>query len=116
MPTWRQEEVVRGKITSVVNSTGTVKPVKSVQIGAFVSGPIDPETELVEFNQDVKKGEVLAIIDQRIYESDVARDLAAVKAAEASEKASLRLCTKTSCEWPMRITSPGFSGQSSLRR
>lgn len=88
LPTWREDQVVRGKIVSVVNSTGTIQPVMSVQIGAFVSGPIDSETPLVEFNQEVKKGDVLAIIDQRIYDAEVARDRAAVQAAEATELAA----------------------------
>ena len=88
LPIWRTEKVVRGDIAFVVNSTGTVEPVMSVQIGSFVSGPIDPDTPLVEFNQEVKKGDVLAMIDQRIYEADVARDRAAVHAAEGTEEAS----------------------------
>lgn len=88
LPQWREEAVARGDIKFVVNSTGTVKPVMSVQVGAFVSGPIDPDTPLVEFNQEVKKGDVLAVIDQRIYIADVARDEAAVQAAEASAAAA----------------------------
>lgn len=87
-PSWREEAVVRGDIKFVVNSTGTVKPVMSVQVGAFVSGPIDPNTPLVEFNQEVKQGDVLAVIDQRIYKADVARDEAAVAAALASTEAA----------------------------
>ena len=89
IPNWRTEPVVIGDVKSVVNSTGTIKPVMSVQIGSFVSGPIDPETPLVEFNQEVKKGDVLAIIDQRLYKADVARDRAAVQAAEASQEAAI---------------------------
>ncbi len=88
LPNWREDEVVRGDIVSVVNSTGTVKPVMSVQVGAFVSGPIDPDTPLVEFNSEVKKDDVLAVIDQRIYEADVARDTAAVEVAQAAEEAA----------------------------
>jgi HlyD family secretion protein len=88
LPTWREDKVVLGTIVSVVNSTGTVEPVMSVQIGAFVSGPIDPRTKLVEFNQEVEAGDVLAIIDQRIFKADVDRDLAAVQASEASLEAA----------------------------
>jgi HlyD family secretion protein len=98
VPSWREEEVTKGEIISVVNSTGTVRPVMSVQIGAFVSGPIDPETPLVEFNQEVKKGDVLAVIDQRIYVADVERDQAAVDAAKAgvdAAKASVKAAEAT---------------------
>ena len=57
-PQWRSDQVVRGDLVAVVNATGQVKPVLSVQVGAFVSGPI---VELpVEFNQEVKEGDLLA--------------------------------------------------------
>jgi len=62
--------VTRGRIVAVVNSTGTVKPVRSVQVGAFVSGPI--ASILVDFNDEVKKGDLLAEIDSRIYDASVA--------------------------------------------
>ena len=83
-----EEKVSQGDIVFVVNSTGTLNPVMSVQVGAFVSGPIDPSTPLVEFNQEVKQGDVLAVIDQRIYKADVDRDAAAVEAAESSVEAA----------------------------
>ena len=67
-----EAEVARGRIVAVVNSTGTVKPVREVKVGAFVSGPI--ESILVDFNDEVKKGDLLARIDPRLYEANVARD------------------------------------------
>ena len=75
-PDWRQAEVVRGRVVSVVNSTGTVKPTLSVAVGAFVSGPV--KDLFVEFNQEVKEGELLAKIDPRIYEATAAQNKAAV--------------------------------------
>ena len=58
-PKWRTEKVELGDIISVVNVTGQVKPVLSIEVGSFVSGPID---ELyVEFNQEVKKDELMAL-------------------------------------------------------
>lgn len=69
-----EAEVSRGRIVAVVNSTGTVKPVREVQVGAFVSGPL--EAILVDFNDEVKKGDVLARIDPQLYEASVARDRA----------------------------------------
>lgn len=74
VPKWRTEEVVEGDIISVVNSTGTVKPVLQVSVGSFVSGPI--QALHVEFNQEVKKGDLMAEIDPRIYAANVARDRA----------------------------------------
>lgn len=80
-PTWKQAETKRGTIIAVVNSTGTVKPVLSVQIGSFVSGPI--KDLFVDFNQEVEEGELLATIDARIYEATVARDRAFLATSEA---------------------------------
>lgn len=80
-PNFREAEVVRGDITSVVNSTGTVQPVLRVQVGSVVSGPI---VELyVDFNDPVKKGDLLAEIDPRIYEAAKARDEASLATAKA---------------------------------
>ena len=76
LPTYRLAEVQRGRVVSVVNSTGEVKPVLSVAVGSFVSGPI---TELhVDFNDRVRKDQLLAKIDPRIYLAAVERDKAAL--------------------------------------
>ncbi len=82
-PSFRQAAVTRGEIVSVVNSTGTVQPVLNVQVGAFVSGPI--QKVLVDFNAKVKKGQVLAEIDPLLFRAQ--RDQA--KAALACARANL---------------------------
>ena len=41
-----------GEITLIVNSSGTVQPVQSVQVGTFVSGPLKV---YVDFNDKVKR-------------------------------------------------------------
>jgi len=84
-PRYREAEVTRGRIVSVVNSTGTVKPTRLVQVGTFVSGPI---IELyVDFNDKVKKGQLLAVIDPQLYEPDLRRDEAilATRRAEVEQ-------------------------------
>jgi HlyD family secretion protein len=73
---FRTKAVRRGEVALVVNSTGTVQPVLSVQVGAFISGPI--QKVCVDFNDKVKKDQILAQIDPRTY-----------VAAEAHESASL---------------------------
>jgi len=81
LPTWRTSEVTQGEIISVVNSTGTVKPVLEVSVGSFVSGPI---IELyADYNQVVKKGEILARVDPRLTEAALARSRAALATREA---------------------------------
>lgn len=80
-PVWRTAKVDEGGLIAVVNSTGTVKPKLQVAIGSFVSGPI---LELYcEFNQEVKKDDLLAKIDPLIYNAAVARDRAALANREA---------------------------------
>jgi HlyD family secretion protein len=80
---WREADVTKGQVIAVVNSTGTVNPVRSVKIGCFVSGPI--ESIFVDFNSEVKQGHLLARIDPRIYQAAVARD----RASLANQKATV---------------------------
>jgi len=80
-PKFREAKLQRGDIVSVVNSTGTIQPVLRVQVGSFVSGPI--EELLVDFNDRVTKGQLMAKIDPRIYEASVARDEASLATANA---------------------------------
>jgi HlyD family secretion protein len=81
LPDWKTAAVVRGDIVSVKNSTGTVKPVLSVSVGSFVSGPI---IELnVDFNDQVKQGELLAKIDPRLFAANMQRDEAILATREA---------------------------------
>lgn len=79
--TYATAPVTRGRVVAVVNATGTVKPVREVQVGSFVSGPI--EEIYVDFNDEVKKGDLLARIDPRLYEANVARDRALLATRKA---------------------------------
>jgi HlyD family secretion protein len=78
---FRTARVQRGEIVSVVNATGTVTPVLSVRVGSFVSGQVAKLN--VDYNSPVKKGDLLAKIDDTIYQAAWARDDAAVKLAQA---------------------------------
>ncbi|QDT12746.1 efflux RND transporter periplasmic adaptor subunit [Planctomycetes bacterium K23_9] len=82
--TWETAEIESGDITRFVNSTGTIQPVLSVSIGSFVSGPI---VELnVDFNDEVKKGDILARVDPRLFKANVDRDQATLATREADLK------------------------------
>ncbi len=83
-PNYREVAVVRGEIVSVVNATGTIQPVLRVQVGAFVSGPI--EKLYVDFNQKVMENQFLAKIDTRLYDAAVKRDRASLHTREAEVK------------------------------
>ncbi len=73
-PKYRFDAITTGEIILNVNATGTVEPTQRVRIGSFASGPV---AELfVDFNDKINKGQLLARIDPRIYDSVVLRDQA----------------------------------------
>lgn len=80
-PKFRMQAVTRGPLTQNVNATGTVEPVQRVTVGSTASGPI---AELhADFNDQVKKDQLLARIDPRIYQPMVERDEALMRTREA---------------------------------
>lgn len=81
-PSYTEVKVKRGDIVAVVSATGTVNPVNTVQVGSQVSGTIS--RLYADFNDRVKKGEVIAQIDPAIYRARLAEADANLKSAEAS--------------------------------
>lgn len=69
---YRFAEVEEGEIISVVNSTGDVQPVLRVEVGSFVSGPIIDLP--IDFNDEVKKGDLMAKVDPLLYQAAVDRE------------------------------------------
>ncbi len=78
---WDTVKIVQGDVTRYVNSTGEIRPVRSVSVGSVVSGPIDELN--VDFNDEVKAGDVLARIDTRLFKADVSRDEATLATRRA---------------------------------
>jgi len=73
--------VDRGSIEQAVSATGTVNPVKIVQVGTYVSGPIIALD--VDFNSPVTKGQRVAKIDPASFTVKVRQAEAAVVNARA---------------------------------
>jgi HlyD family secretion protein len=74
--------VTRGPITQAVTATGTLNPVVNVQVGSQVSGNI--AKLFVDFNSQVKAGQVVAQIDPALFQATVTQaegDLASTQAA-----------------------------------
>jgi len=74
--------VTRGPITQAVTATGTLNPVVNVQVGSQVSGNI--AKLFVDFNSQVKAGQVVAQIDPALFQATVTQaegDLASAQAA-----------------------------------
>lgn len=70
-PRFVTAQVTRGSIIRSVSATGTVNPVTVVQVGSYVSGPI--QALYADFNSPVKKGQLIAKIDPRPFEVKVAQ-------------------------------------------
>src|SRR5665811_980505 len=75
------EPVQRGPIRNVVNATGTVQAVLTVQVGSRISGQI--QALYADYNSVVKRGQLLAKIDPRNFEAQVEQAKANMAAAEA---------------------------------
>ena len=63
------DTVTRGDVVATVEATGTLQPLDTVQVGTQVSGTI--ATIGTDFNQIVKRGQVLATLDPAIYQSQI---------------------------------------------
>jgi HlyD family secretion protein len=89
-PQYFTANVERGDIRAQVEATGTINAVTTVQVGSQVSGTI---SELnVDFNTQVKKGQVIARIDPSILEGNLLQaraDLENARANLAAAKANL---------------------------
>ena len=68
-PAYRFATVQRGNIQSTVSATGTLSAVTTVSVGTQVSGQVSQL--LVDFNDHVKKGELLARIDPTLAQQGV---------------------------------------------
>ena len=64
-----QAKVSRGDIIEVVNATGTLEPMRRVDVGSQVSGVV--QEIFVDYNHIVKQGQVLAKIDPSLLQVQV---------------------------------------------
>ncbi|PYX77614.1 MAG: efflux RND transporter periplasmic adaptor subunit, partial [Acidobacteria bacterium] len=81
--------VSRGDIREVVEATGTINAVITVQVGSQVSGTISQL--FADFNSHVKKGQVIARIEPSLFEGALLQakaDLENARANAAAAKAS----------------------------
>jgi HlyD family secretion protein len=80
--TYVSEPLKRGDLTMIVSATGNIEPVETVQVGTEVSGTI--EKVYADYNDVVKKGQLLARLDKTKYQSTLDRAKASLAAAKAS--------------------------------
>ncbi len=75
------KKIERGKISQIVTASGVINPLSTVIIGTQVSGTI--KEIYVDFNSEVKKDQLLALIDPDVFEANVAQRQAALEIAKA---------------------------------
>src|SRR5712691_4925311 len=114
-------KVERGDIHDVVDATGTINAVITVQVGSQVSGTIAKLN--VDFNSRVHKGEVVALIDPALFQgallqatADLENAKANLKAAQANlEKAKAGLVqSKADYDRTTELTKQGIMSQQQL--
>ncbi|MFB3153991.1 MAG: HlyD family secretion protein, partial [Candidatus Acidiferrales bacterium] len=84
--------VEQGEVLTVVNATGTIDAVTTVEVGSQVSGMI--KALHADFNSEVKKGQIIAQIDPAQFRARVVQaqaDLASARAGVKSLQADLQV-------------------------
>jgi len=120
-PQYFTTKVDRGDIRDVVEATGTINAVTTVQVGSQVSGTISHLA--ADFNSRVKKGQVIAQIDPSLFEgtllqakadlSNAQANLAASK-ANAEKARATAVQTKADYERTQGLTKEGVMSQQQL--
>src|SRR6266571_2453858 len=114
-------KVERGEIHDVVEATGTINAVITVQVGSQVSGTISKL--YVDFNSRVHKGDIVALIDPALFKgallqatADLENSKANLAAAEANlEKAKAGLVqTKADYERTVGLSRGGIASPQQL--
>jgi len=114
-------KVERGDIHDVVEATGTINAVITVQVGSQVSGTISKL--FVDFNSRVHKGDLVALIDPALFKGAVQQATADVENARANliaaranlEKAQAALVqTKADYDRTVGLTKDGIMSQQQL--
>jgi HlyD family secretion protein len=77
-------KIERGTISNTVTATGTLEAVKTVEVGTQVSGVI--EKIFADYNSVVKKGQLLAQLDETPLIAQLEQSKASVDQAEAQVK------------------------------
>jgi len=80
-PTFITQDVTRGDLTVTVTATGNLEPRNQVDIGSELSGTVSKV--LVDVNDEVKEGQVLAVLDTTRLKAQVLQQESSLASAEA---------------------------------
>jgi len=82
LPLFRTSTIEVGSVVATVTSTGVVEPITLVQVGSQISGTL---TKIfVDFNDRVKKGQIVCQLDQTALKATVSQDRANLVRAKAN--------------------------------
>lgn len=84
-PTYFTARVEKGDVVSVVQATGTINAVTTVQVGSQVSGNI--QKLFADFNSQVKKGQLIAQLEPSLFQARLQQATADLENARANFKA-----------------------------
>jgi HlyD family secretion protein len=79
---YRTATIERGDIRVTISATGTLAAISTVDVGSQVSGQVTDV--LVDFNDRVARGQVLARLDPSMYEAQIAQGAAQIDSAQAN--------------------------------
>ncbi len=85
-PVFRTAAAVRGPIVESVTATGDLSAVVTVNVGSQVSGIVSKL--FADYNTPVKRGQLLAELDPRLFKAALERADAALRAAQANVEAA----------------------------
>lgn len=86
-PKYKFALVEKGNITQTVTASGTLNPVALINVGSQVSGTV---LDLkADFNDRVKKGQILLTLDPTIFNAQIKQSEASLASAESSRRLAL---------------------------
>jgi HlyD family secretion protein len=98
---YRTESARTGNLTVTVTATGQVKPTRSVDVGSEVSGIIDEV--MVNYNDPVRAGQVLAKINTEKLDAQVLQDKAQLQSARAKVEDAKVTVKETEAEYKRMV-------------
>src|SRR5450830_86886 len=81
LPGYTTQTVARGNLTLTVTANGTIQPTRSINIGSELSGTVLKVN--VDVNDQIKKGQVLVVLDTAKLRDQILRSQASLAAATA---------------------------------
>jgi HlyD family secretion protein len=107
-------QISKGDVNETIQSTGQVQPLLQVQVGAQVSGRV---TKIyVDFNSQVKSGQVLAEIDPTLFGAAVDQNRAQMDSAQANvaRAESALITAKQRLDRARKLVAEGIGSQADL--